>query len=38
VEWDRIEKFNAEDFLEVGTPQQQDKPTNVMDGGPSGIS
>ncbi|XP_066358593.1 transcription factor E2FB-like isoform X2 [Miscanthus floridulus] len=38
VEWDRIEKFNAEDFLEVGTPQQQDKPANVMDGGPSGIS
>ncbi|CAD6270490.1 unnamed protein product [Miscanthus lutarioriparius] len=32
VEWDRIEKFNAEDFLEVGTPQQQDKPADVVDG------
>ncbi|KAG0520122.1 hypothetical protein BDA96_08G046300 [Sorghum bicolor] len=39
VEWDRIQKFNAEDFLEVGTPQQQDKPADVMDGGgPSCVS
>ncbi|PAN16093.1 hypothetical protein PAHAL_3G032600 [Panicum hallii] len=32
VEWDGIEKFNAEDFLEVSTPRQQDKPADVVDG------
>jgi len=37
VEWDGIEKFNAEDFLEVSTPNQQDKPADVVDG-PSCIS
>ncbi|RLN30809.1 transcription factor E2FA-like isoform X2 [Panicum miliaceum] len=37
VEWDRIEKFNVEDFLEVSTPRQQDKPADVVDG-PSCIS
>lgn len=31
VEWDGIEKFNAEDFLEVSTPRQQDKPADVVD-------
>nr|ACG37656.1 transcription factor E2F2 [Zea mays] len=36
-EWDGIEKFNAEDFLEVGTPQQQDKPADVVDDDPSCI-
>jgi transcription factor E2F3 len=33
VEWEGIEKFNAEDFLEVSTPRQQDKPSSdIMDG------
>ncbi|TVU50962.1 hypothetical protein EJB05_02361 [Eragrostis curvula] len=31
VEWDGIDKFNAEDFLEVSTPRQQDKPADVVD-------
>ncbi|XP_062204716.1 transcription factor E2FA-like isoform X1 [Phragmites australis] len=37
VEWDGIEKFNAEDFLEVSTPRHQDKPSDIVDG-PSCIS
>ncbi|GJN13738.1 hypothetical protein PR202_gb00478 [Eleusine coracana subsp. coracana] len=31
VEWDGIDKFNAEDFLEVSTPRQQEKPADVVD-------
>ncbi|KAG8093625.1 hypothetical protein GUJ93_ZPchr0012g19419 [Zizania palustris] len=35
VEWEGIETFNAEEFLEVSTPRQQDNPSSdIMDGDP----
>uniref|UniRef100_A0A453K9B3 Uncharacterized protein n=1 Tax=Aegilops tauschii subsp. strangulata TaxID=200361 RepID=A0A453K9B3_AEGTS len=37
VEWEGID-INAEDFLEVGTPRQQDQPPSEMVDHPSCIS
>lgn len=38
VEWEGIDKFNAEDFLEVSTPRQQDKPSSDIVDLPTCIS